>query len=136
MKDTRRTRPTKSIKQSSPGLTVSEAGSMQPAWICTRSFAYTLSLYSWCFCGAPQRGRGAGISLSPLPVLGIFFPSYWFALSRLNMVALPCLIVLCFFLFCCGLFEICSFLKRKWSGRGSGRKGSWKAEGAERGETG
>lgn len=134
MKDTRRTRPTKSIKQSSPGLTVSEAGSMQPAWICTRSFAYMLSLYSWCFCGAPQRGsRYISVSFA---CSWDFFLSYWFALSRLNMVALPCLIVLCFFLFCCGLFEICSFLKRKWSGRGSGRKGSWKAEGAERGETG
>lgn len=57
-----------------------------------------------------------------------FFSSYWFALSSLNMAALPCFIVLCFFLFCCGRFEICSFLKRKWSGSGSGRKGRWKKQ--------
>jgi hypothetical protein len=47
VKDTRRTSPTESTKQSSQGFTETEAAITDPAWVCARSSAYMLWLFSF-----------------------------------------------------------------------------------------
>lgn len=78
-KDTRRTQPIESNKQDSQGLTETEEVVKEPAWVCTRSSAYTIWLLAWCFCGTPNSGSGVFLSLSsfllgPFSLLGCLIP--------------------------------------------------------------
>lgn len=124
MEDSRRTWPTEPTKQSSHGLTETEAVSRSPAWVCTRFSACMSWLLALCSCGVPSSG---------VRRISDFFAWIWYSFSycvvlsilKVRAFALSYCILLCL-VGCCGLLESCSFLKgteREWIwGGGKGRE--------------
>lgn len=90
----------KAWAKDSIGLTESEALSLGPTWVYTRSSVYILWLLAWCFGETPM---GAGVSLTLLSTLGIL------SLLLSCLVHPPCdgfCLVLFFFLWGLLFFEV------------------------------
>lgn len=98
-------------KQDSHGLKESEAASMWPAWVYTRSTKYRLWLLAWCFVGILTVGACVALILlsAPETLLPICLPS---PASKWGL--LLCLIVSCFVVFAwCFLAYL---MRNRWGG--------------------
>lgn len=68
-KDTTRTLSTTPTREGTKGFTEIETATAEPAWVCIRSSAHMLWLFSLGFCGTCNSGSVGGGSLILLPAL-------------------------------------------------------------------